>query len=227
MMNETKAFLAIWHGLLPKGKFVWEKWHTCEHMPERIGIPGFLRGSRYMNYNDEEQCCFTIYEGSNLNVFKSKPYLERLNNPTLWTNKNASTFINFTRGACRCISTSSRESDYGGFVMTIRFLKRQDFRENLNDLEQLTNNITKLDGIIGATIGICEAEITSIETTEKKLRKGTFETSLDGVLLIEGYDQNILKNQMKNIQNLKKLSGINIDLMQCQIYSLSYILIDK
>ena len=85
MLAHTKAFLAIWHDLLPDGKIEWERWHTYEHMPERVGIPGFLGGRRYMNHDDPEQCCFTMYEGSDLSVFKSAAYLERLNNPTPWT----------------------------------------------------------------------------------------------------------------------------------------------
>ena len=40
-----------------------------------------------MDYNDPEQCCFTMYEGNDLSVFKSTPYLKRLNNPTPWTKK--------------------------------------------------------------------------------------------------------------------------------------------
>jgi hypothetical protein len=87
LQEKTQAFLAIWHDLLDEGKTDWEKWHTYEHIPERVGIRGFLAGRRYMNYNDPEQCCFTMYEGSDLSVFKSTPYLKRLNNPTPWTKK--------------------------------------------------------------------------------------------------------------------------------------------
>ena len=92
MLTEAGAFLAIWHDLEEKGKREWERWHTYEHMPERIGIPGFLAGRRFMNDSERDQCCFTIYEGIELSVFKSAPYLERLNNPTPWTRKNAPTF---------------------------------------------------------------------------------------------------------------------------------------
>lgn len=98
MQEKTQAFLAIWHDLLDEGKTDWEKWHTYEHIPERVGISRFLAGRRYMNYNDPEQCCFTMYEGNDLSVFKSTPYLKRLNNPTPWTKISALTFKNFTRG---------------------------------------------------------------------------------------------------------------------------------
>ena len=49
MLENTTAVLVIWHDLLPEAKIEWEQWHTHEHMPERVGIPGFLGGRRYMN----------------------------------------------------------------------------------------------------------------------------------------------------------------------------------
>ena len=125
MHKNSGAFLAIWHGLKNEGKIDWERWHTYEHMSERLAIPGFVSGRRYMNNNYKEQSCFTIYEGKNLKTFKSTPYLERLNNPSRWTQKSAKNFINFTRGACKCVSISSHINGYGGSIMTIRIVKKK------------------------------------------------------------------------------------------------------
>jgi len=224
LQEKTQAFLAIWHDLLDEGKTDWEKWHTYEHIPERVGIPGFLVGRRYMNYNDPEQCCFTIYEGSDLSVFKSTPYLKRLNNPTPWTKKSALTFKNFTRGACKCVSTSGQKNGYGGALMTIRLLKGKNFSENSKYFDQLTSITNELEGIITSTLGICNAETTSTETTERKLRKGTSETSLEGVLIIDGYDEIILKEQSTKILNIINSSAIDLKSQQIQTYTLSYIL---
>ena len=225
MHENSKAFLAIWHDLLDEGKIDWEKWHTYEHMPERIGIPGFLGGRRYMNHNDQDQCCFTIYEGSDLSVFKSAPYLKRLNNPTSWTKKSAATFRNFTRGACKRVSFCGPQNGYGGVVMTIRLLRDDDFSENSQQLDQLTTNINEMDGVITTTLGLCDTQITSTETTEQKLRKGTTEVSLDGVLIIEGYDTTVLEEQTQKILRIISSADIHLDPVQNQIYSLSNMLI--
>ena len=224
MLADTKAFLAIWHDLVPDGKIEWERWHTYEHMPERIGIPGFLGGRRYMNHDDPKQCCFTMYEGNNLSVFKSTPYLKRLNNPTPWTKKSALTFKNFTRGACKCVSTSGQKNGYGGALMTIRLLKGKNFSKNFKYFDQLTSITNELDGIITSTLGICNGETASTETTERKLRKGTPETSLEGVLIIDGYDETILKEQSTKILNIINSSSIDLKSQQIQTYTLSYIL---
>ena len=142
MLTEASAFLAIWHDLEKKGKSEWERWHTYEHMPERTGIPGFLAGRRYMNDDDHKQCCFTIYEGTDLSVFNSAAYLERLNNPTPWTRKNASTFRNFTRGACHRVANAGSEQGYGGVILTVRVVRSPTFLENAKQLS-LLDELTK------------------------------------------------------------------------------------
>ena len=40
--------VAIWHDIAPEGREDFYAWHGEEHMPERVGIPGFLRGRRYV-----------------------------------------------------------------------------------------------------------------------------------------------------------------------------------
>jgi hypothetical protein len=35
----------IWHGLQDGAAAEFERYHTVEHMPERLGIPGFVRGA--------------------------------------------------------------------------------------------------------------------------------------------------------------------------------------
>jgi len=40
--------VAIWHDLDPVAREQFYAWHGEEHMPERVGIPGFLRGRRYV-----------------------------------------------------------------------------------------------------------------------------------------------------------------------------------
>ena len=177
-----------------------------------------------MNYNDPEQCCFTMYEGNDLSVFKSTPYLKRLNNPTPWTKISALTFKNFTRGACKCVSTSGQKNGYGGALMTIRLLKGKNFSENSTYFDQLTSITNELEGIITSTLGICNAETTSTDTTERKLRKGISETSLEGVLIIDGYDEIIIKEQSEKILNIINSSAIDLKPQKIQTYNLSYIL---
>jgi hypothetical protein len=38
--------VAIWNDVAPEGLAEFYEWHHREHMPERVSIPGFLRGRR-------------------------------------------------------------------------------------------------------------------------------------------------------------------------------------
>ena len=44
----ASAFLALWNDFDPARDAEYECWHTFEHVPERVGIPGFLSGRRYV-----------------------------------------------------------------------------------------------------------------------------------------------------------------------------------
>ncbi len=42
-----QGVLIIWHAMTPEGDLEMIRWHDREHVAERVGIPGFLRGRRY------------------------------------------------------------------------------------------------------------------------------------------------------------------------------------
>ena len=99
------AVLVNWGGIRPDKEKDYNQWHSKEHMPERISLPGFLRGYRAMgiegtNLNHKY---FMMYEAKNKEVFVSKEYLERLNNPTKWTKEILSNYTSPSRTICSVI----------------------------------------------------------------------------------------------------------------------------
>src|SRR5687768_15044364 len=95
-----KAFIVIWHDLEAGFEADFDRWHTEEHMPERLGVPGFLRGRRYLNPQQVPQVCFTLYEIAHVEIFLSPSYLKRLNSPTPWSQQVQLHMRNFVRGVC-------------------------------------------------------------------------------------------------------------------------------
>ena len=75
----------MWWDVAPEARAEWEDWHTSEHMPERLSIPGFTVGKRLINHDLGRYRYGTIYGGDDLEVFRSPAYLERLNNPSEWS----------------------------------------------------------------------------------------------------------------------------------------------
>ena len=56
-----KGVAAIWHNVAPDIQPDYNHWHCSEHMLERVGIEGFLRGRRYDAINGRPQF-FHFYE---------------------------------------------------------------------------------------------------------------------------------------------------------------------
>ena len=92
-----KAAVTIWCDVAPEVRGEFDHWHAHEHMPERLSIPGFLRGSRWVG----ESGYFILYEVQDEGVLTSTPYLERLNNPTPWSRQMMPHHRNMVRGLCR------------------------------------------------------------------------------------------------------------------------------
>lgn len=180
-----KGFLAIWNDVAPEHEAEWLEWHTVEHMPERVGVPGFLGGRRYGGGPGPIHRMFTLYLGEAVETFSSLPYLERLNSPTPWTTRLAPHFRNFLRGACRVIASESH--GLGGLITTVQIEVRD--RSNASDAARGRALVTKLKGIKGVTgahIGLQEAGVSGVQTKEKALRGDKTTIDFEGVVMIEG-----------------------------------------
>ena len=66
----------------------YDAWLTHEHMPERMGVPGFLRGRRYVALDGAPpHRYFNFYEISDADVMTGAAYLHCLNHPTPQTQR--------------------------------------------------------------------------------------------------------------------------------------------
>ena len=116
-----RAVLAFWSDVAPEHEDGFNDWYTNEHLPERVGVPGFLRGRRYVKTDDSQavQKYFTLYETESLATLSSASYLERLDNPTPWTQKMVPLFLNSNRVAYAI--GASIGGGIGGWMATVEF----------------------------------------------------------------------------------------------------------
>ena len=111
------ALIAIWNDIAPELREDFFEWHPREHMVERLGIPGFIRGRRCIAVDADVEF-LTLYEVANADVLVSDIYKQRLTNPTPWSTKTLPAFRNNVRGACKIHLTEGHAM--GGFVHTVR-----------------------------------------------------------------------------------------------------------
>ena len=163
-----KAAIAMWWDVSPDVRAEWEEWHTVEHFPERLSIPGFLRGARWVSGDS----FFVLYEAAELATITSGAYVERLNNPTPWSRKMMPHHLNMVRSLCAV--RASHGQGLPQAMATIRFSPG-------DELPQLPAG----KGVTGAHL-LQSQPIPGTPTTEQKIRGG--DATADWVLLVGGYD---------------------------------------
>jgi len=107
----------IWNDVVPDGRDQFYAWHDKEHIPERLSLPGFRRGRRFIRPGHSPEW-LTIYEADDLSVVSSPAYLERLNSPTPATVSSLKYFRNTSRAVCRLVYSVGASS--GGHVLVLR-----------------------------------------------------------------------------------------------------------
>jgi hypothetical protein len=119
MAEQHPGILAIWNDCRAGREAEFEAWFQGEHLMERLAVPGFLFARRHQAISGGSGY-FNFYLVASPDVLTSKPYLERLDNPTPMTNRIMSeVFLNMNRTVCR--RTVRRGGFRGAYAVTARF----------------------------------------------------------------------------------------------------------
>ena len=198
-----QAILAFWADVEAAGEGDYNDWHTREHMPERCGVPGFLRGRRYIAVAATPKY-FMMYETETLETLAGPAYLERLNNPTPWTRKCLALFRNSNRTACR--TTLSIGRGIGGAMATVRLGPAPGGEASLRQwlTGEALPKLLERPGISAAHL--CEADVatTTVKTAEKSIRDKPDELAR-WVLLLEGIDPDVVGRACREALGAKAL----------------------
>ena len=100
------AILALWNDIAAARIPEYDRWHTLEHVPERVWVPGFISGTRFVATGDTEVRYFTLYEMETLASLESTPYRDLVDNPTPWSASMRPSFSNFLRKTCEIEASS-------------------------------------------------------------------------------------------------------------------------
>ena len=159
-----------------------DDWHSHEHFAERMSIPGFLRGSRWIASTAEPNY-FVMYEVSDLDILASPAYLERLNHPSPWTSKMMANYRGMRRGLCNL--SCSHGVGLGNVGLLIRFSPGVDHESALRKwlCGDLLPTLPARPGL--ASAHLFEAALNPELTQEQRIRGK--DGAIDWVLLVTGY----------------------------------------
>ena len=165
-----------------------DDWHTHEHLPERLSIPGFLRGSRWIALQGEPRYV-VLYEVAALATLDSDAYLQRLNNPTPWTSKMMPHYRGMRRGLCSV--TGSFGFGVGHVAQLIRFKPEAGAERQMRTwlVEDLMPQLPSKLGV--GSVHLLEGALSAPMTNEQRIRGG--DAGVDWVIFVNGYSQDALE----------------------------------
>jgi hypothetical protein len=182
MNSRCGAAMLLVFDIAPEAVDEHDDWHTHEHLPERLAIPGFLRGSRWISESSPRY--FVMYEVQELACLGSQAYLERLNNPTPWTSKMMAHYRGMRRGLCTVVASCG--AGLGSTALLIRFAAPAVHADPLRHwiAGELLPGLAKRRGIAGARL--LEPTLEAAMTREQQIRGR--DAGMQSVLLVTGYE---------------------------------------
>lgn len=163
--NGSQGLMAFWADIDAAQKLEFQEWHNCEHIPERISIPGFNTGRRYRSRGDGPDFLM-FYETDTAAVFASDAYLARLNDPTPWTQAMLPHFQNPSR------NIYSLQAEVGAaagieavYIHTLRFNQGAA-------LEDWLHAVGAVDDVHRARLYRVDEAISNIMTSERQIYGG-------------------------------------------------------
>jgi hypothetical protein len=185
-----QAALAMWWDIAPDVREEFEHWHSHEHFPERLALPGFLRASRWADAAGGEGF-FVLYELAAYDAFVSPEYLARLNAPSEWSRKMMPHHRNMVRSQCRVLASGG--GAVAAHAVTVRLSPSPGSKDRLDrHLRALIGELPMRPGLGGAHL--LQTDTPAIApTTEQKIR-GLADRAADWILVVNGYDARALRN---------------------------------
>jgi hypothetical protein len=159
-----------------------DDWHTHEHLPERLSLPGFLRGTRWEALGPGPRY-MVLYEVRDLSTLTSGAYLQRLNNPSPWTSKIMPHYRGMNRGLCSVLGSFGLGFGHFGTLIRFRAARRDELHSWL--LQEALPALASRVGL-GST-HLLEGAAAAAMTNEQRLRGA--DATVSSAILVTGYDQ--------------------------------------
>ena len=194
-----------------------DRWHTHEHLPERLSIPGFRRGTRWTATEGGPRY-LVLYEVESLATLTSEAYLARLNNPTPWTTRMMPHYRGMNRGLC--VVLGSFGFGQGGAAALIRFSSEASHSAPLNRwlLEEALRAVLQMPGLGSAHL--LQGAMTAAMTHEQRIRGA--DRGVDSAVIITGYDSTAVAAYAKLLCAVGCLPDRGAVELNCATYRLSY-----
>ena len=166
----SQGLMAFWADIDEADRLRFQEWHNCEHIPERISIPGFNVGRRYRGLNDAPTFLM-FYETDTASVFASDAYMARLNDPTPWTKESLTYFRNPSRNIYGLLAETGQPAPMEApYIQTFRYNMAEDA---LNQISRAwLPSVGAMNGVHRVRLYAVDEAISGIMTSERQIYGG-------------------------------------------------------
>ena len=163
--QDGSGLMAFWARIEERYLDRFRQWHNSEHMPERVSIPGFLAGQRYLGHATNN-FFLMMYETREPAVLGGPDYLARLNAPTDWTRESLPHFREPARNIYRRLAAQGKSDLFAAPCMvSVRF--------NADAVDaSLVERVAPQAGVARTRLYEIDRDISGIQTSERKIYGG-------------------------------------------------------
>lgn len=213
-----KGFLASWNDINPSVEAAYRLWHRIEHMPERLSIPGFTLGRRYVDLAATANRYLTVYEARAVETFASELYRVRLAAPTPETTRMSLQMRNFVRRICRTVASE------GVAIGAAAAVFRLQFADACGDAAaaKLARALCAVEGTAAAHLGAVDAQMSGLRNDNLQSQMAaTAVAPFNAVLLIETDRRAAAEARLATWKSVIKESAADAVVAVAQVYDLA------
>jgi hypothetical protein len=172
-MALNTGLMAFWADFEDADISAFREWHNCQHMSERVNIPGFRLGRRYRGFGNAATFLM-YYETTSPNVLAGNDYQNALNNPTEWTKRALTLFRNPVRAIFALVDEAGvQPSEPAFYLATLRFNLEGDRDGILEEYRRrVLPELAKGPDILRVRLWENQRHITGITTQESRIYGG-------------------------------------------------------
>lgn len=157
-LNTPLSLLSLWNDIEGHRIHEYDQWHTLEHVPERVWVPGFIAATRYVAATPAQVRYFTLYELTHLDCLRSASYQDLVDNPTPWSARMRPSFSNFLRKTGPVIVQAGHSA--GCAVSLVRWVWPEASAPTPAELQAFADQLLHA----GAGLGATRVRIQAVET---------------------------------------------------------------
>ena len=171
-IKDCTGMMAFWVDIDAEYVIRYQRWHNCEHVRERIAVPGFVEGRRYRALDDRPHFLM-CYDTEGTSVLSSSPYLARLNDPTPWTREAFTHFRKPTRDIVTRVAVAGQNPlrAAASYLTSLRFDLLDEGAE-ADYAGRWIQAAAKQDHVERVRLYKVDAAIGNIQTSERKVHGG-------------------------------------------------------